>query len=407
MGSQQRASLVTLLRDAEAVDHGILWDGKTPGLAYTGRSVREARAADLTLAVTDLLGEFAPVDDDQNTCNHYTASRTSGGSATVEDVTGPLGTAEIGLYADSGTFNCQVDESLRHFAGWAVGQGTIAGYRWPRLSFDVTPARADAVLGLIPGARVDVTGLAAQRATCRPPRSAWPCTAGRCDRLDPLDDRAQRRPVRGVGGRRARGRRRDDRAAGEFPIVLDTDGATLAATADAGATSLSVATTNATSPLWSTTATDYPITLDVGGVPVVASACAGRELAADVHRHRPDPRVRRRTPPSRCGHRPCWRSEQEAHRMGYTAGQTLRASQLGPVPCTSATRPSSPHEGQLIVESDTGMDGDLLRRRRGATWRRPGRSPRSGSGTPRACRPSRTSPRRRWPSPPSRRRRRW
>lgn len=41
--------------------------------------------------------------------------------------------------------------------------------------------------------------------------------------------------------------------------------------------------------------------------------------------------------------------------MGYTAGQTLRASQLGPVPCTSTTRPASPHSGQLIVESDTGM----------------------------------------------------
>lgn len=41
--------------------------------------------------------------------------------------------------------------------------------------------------------------------------------------------------------------------------------------------------------------------------------------------------------------------------MAYTAGQILRASQLGPVPCTSATRPASPHSGQLIVESDTGM----------------------------------------------------
>lgn len=41
--------------------------------------------------------------------------------------------------------------------------------------------------------------------------------------------------------------------------------------------------------------------------------------------------------------------------MSFTAGQILRASQLGPVPCTSTTRPSAPHEGQLIAESDTGM----------------------------------------------------
>lgn len=40
--------------------------------------------------------------------------------------------------------------------------------------------------------------------------------------------------------------------------------------------------------------------------------------------------------------------------MAFTAGQILRASQLGPVPCTSSTRPANPHSGQLIVESDTG-----------------------------------------------------
>jgi hypothetical protein len=51
--------------------------------------------------------------------------------------------------------------------------------------------------------------------------------------------------------------------------------------------------------------------------------------------------------------------------MGYTAGQILRASQLGPVPCTSATRPGDPHEGLLIVESDTGMTAIYS----GSNWR--------------------------------------
>ncbi|MBL8926313.1 MAG: hypothetical protein JNM77_08740 [Pseudonocardia sp.] len=51
--------------------------------------------------------------------------------------------------------------------------------------------------------------------------------------------------------------------------------------------------------------------------------------------------------------------------MGYTAGQKLRASQLGPVPCTSTTRPAGPHEGLLIVESDTGMTAIYS----GSAWR--------------------------------------
>lgn len=40
-----------------------------------------------------------------------------------------------------------------------------------------------------------------------------------------------------------------------------------------GSTSLAVATPSG--PLWTTTADDYPLTLDVGGVPVVATACSG------------------------------------------------------------------------------------------------------------------------------------
>lgn len=52
--------------------------------------------------------------------------------------------------------------------------------------------------------------------------------------------------------------------------------------------------------------------------------------------------------------------------MGYLAGQILRASQMGGVTsCTSATRPSTPSEGQIIVESDTGMVAIYS----GANWR--------------------------------------
>lgn len=39
--------------------------------------------------------------------------------------------------------------------------------------------------------------------------------------------------------------------------------------------------------------------------------------------------------------------------MAFTAGQKLRAVDIS-LPCTSGTRPSSPHSGQFIYETDTG-----------------------------------------------------
>jgi len=59
----------------------------------------------------------------------------------------------------------------------------------------------------------------------------------------------------------------------ELAWRLDTDGASLASSATAGATSLSVATSSGA--LWTVDSEEYPLYLNVGGLKVRATACSG------------------------------------------------------------------------------------------------------------------------------------
>lgn len=280
LGPQGRDNMVNLLDEAAKVEHGILWDGRDLGLSYTGRRAREARPADLVIdaAALEILPPFQPINDDAGTRNRVTAKRDGGGFWTHEDTDGPKGVDEIGLYDDSQTYNCRLDESLSHFASWAVAAGTIEGYRFPELSVDVGTIsdRAEAILGLIPGARVDITNLADIRSdipdadirlalegwTMRLDSHRWILTMN----LSPYAVWAVGVLEDDVG---------DPSVAGEFPLRLDTDGSTLASSVSAGATSMSVARTDSTTPLWTTSSSDMPIKLDVGGLPVTASAISG------------------------------------------------------------------------------------------------------------------------------------
>lgn len=275
LGPQLSRPLVELLREAEVVDQGQLFDGLTPGLDYVARREREDGSVALTVSASlrQLAGPFAPADDDQRTRNRVTASRTAGARTTYEDVTGPLGTARIGVYDADLEYNGASDAFGLQEASWAVSLGTVEGYRYPALTVDLlaAPELAAAVLGLIPGCRVQVTdpdtvltgfptgavdllveGIAHSISAGR-----WTATL-RCSWASPWL----------VGLVAA--------ATGDTSeLVLrgDTDGSTLAAAAAHSITTLSVAT--ASGPLWTTVADDYPLTLDVGGVPVVASACSG------------------------------------------------------------------------------------------------------------------------------------
>lgn len=142
MGPQGRATLMTLLREASATDHGILHEPRDVlGLAYRTRASLEAQAATVTLAYAQL-NEYKPVEDDTAIVNSATVSRGSAGisatgaSAPYEEESGPLSTADppagVGRgYDTAATVNVSTDDVLEHHASWIVHEGTVDEPRIP------------------------------------------------------------------------------------------------------------------------------------------------------------------------------------------------------------------------------------------------------------------------------------
>ena len=163
MGPQLVAPLLDLLHECEVSGQGQLWDGRNAGLSYTTRRRREQGTVKLTVdaAAGQLADPFDAVDDDQRNRNKVTVTRLHGATYTYEDVLGPLGTAAIGVYDDAVTVNCMADDSTVDFAKWFVALGTVAGYRYPSVTVDLaaSPTLAAQVLDIIPGERINVTGL--------------------------------------------------------------------------------------------------------------------------------------------------------------------------------------------------------------------------------------------------------
>lgn len=255
LGPQPIDALVPLLRDAETTGLGsILYDGgmmntspsPIDGLVFIRRYYRENRAPRFTVdaAALQLAPPFVPTNDDQNRLNRAEAQRRDGGTAVAEDTTGPLGTNAVGIYSGSETFGSMVDDTMPHYAAWMVHQGTVQGYRYPKLVVDLaaTPALAPAatgVLGLTPGDRVDVANIRSAlpqfpRGTVDLAVAGWEHTIGQdtwtvelnCGPYEPWRIAVLAATTGDTG---------------EFLARLDTDGSSLAADAGQGASSLSVA----------------------------------------------------------------------------------------------------------------------------------------------------------------------
>lgn len=277
MGHQQQGTLVDLLRQIEATEGGILYDGANAGLTYISRQVRENHAVSMTLdaSIGQLAQEFAPVDDDQGNLNKATASRYLGSSATYEDVDGPLGTAAIGIYDSTVNVNNHDDAYLGHYASWAVHKGTQEGYRYPNanVSLEHNPELASAWVAMATdlAARVDVTNIEDVR-TQYPAGTISSIVEGASHSVDQFrwDIELNTSPfeVWRIGTIAA-----ETGDTSETLIRLDTDGANLVTTVDAGATSLSVATPSG--PLWTTVADNFPFDVDINGRRVTVTSITG------------------------------------------------------------------------------------------------------------------------------------
>ena len=274
MGPQRNDTLVNLLREAEATDNGLLFDGVGPGLAYIAGFGRFNDTAALTLNAATGQTVLEPVDDDQATRNKVTAKNQPGGSEdTYEDADGPLGTDAIGIYDDTLTINQFYPANVVDAAGLAVARGTVTGYRYPQLDMALhrDPSLASTWLATLPGDRVDVTNPTTSR-TQHPAGTVSLVLQGSSQQLDQYRwdatlNCSPHQPWRAGTWAATTG------DTTEFVQRVEGDGSTLAAAAAAGATSLSVATPSG--PLWTTVADDAPFDIEVGGIRVTVTAVAG------------------------------------------------------------------------------------------------------------------------------------
>ena len=273
MGPQPAGTLLDLLRTCEACDQGILFDGLNPGATYTTKRYRESRPPALVLDATasEVGLPFTPAHDDAYRVNRAAASRRGGSNAVYADTAGPLGSDIVGRYDDSLTVDVIADAALIQYAAWMVHQGTCEGYRYPQLSLNLTaaPHLLDEWLTIVPGDRVDVVNLS-EVTGAAPGETVSLAVEGYEQTITPstwtviMNTSLYRRWAVAVVCDETGDVR-------EFGARVDTNGTVIAALTAAGQTVLTVDVS--AGPAWTTRADDYPLTLDVGAVPVRATAC--------------------------------------------------------------------------------------------------------------------------------------
>lgn len=267
-GAQPQGTLIDLLRDCELTDSGILSDGRSAGLYYRGRRDFHGTLPTMTFDVSagDLADEFQPADDDRLNVNKATATKYAGSSATYVNTDGPAGTAATDVYDTSVKVNPHANADLISHASWIVHCGTITGYRFPRVHFAIhrTPDLLGDWLAADLGDRIDVIYINTVRTQL--PEAVELGLVGYRERIDQFTWSIEMNCVPWQTFK-----------AGRFTsgqaLRLASDGSTLAASASAGATSLSVAT--ASGPIWTTDAADFPMTIEVEGIPIEVTAISG------------------------------------------------------------------------------------------------------------------------------------
>ena len=167
MGAQGRATLVDLLREAEAVSEGILCEGRS----YLGMRLRNHvdlynQAPALTLDYTGASGlvtPLEPTDDDQQVRNDRTVTRTDGSSARVTLDTGALSTLAppdgVGRYDDNATRNLSDDDQPLQHAGWLLHLGTWDETRYPvvKMVLSKVPSLLESAALVDIGDRIQIT----------------------------------------------------------------------------------------------------------------------------------------------------------------------------------------------------------------------------------------------------------
>jgi hypothetical protein len=284
MGPQHSGAFLDLLQECVDVDGGIMFElTDRLGLGYRTRdNIENQTSAVLALdySQAQLSQVPKPVDDDTYTRNDITVTRLNGSFTRAIQTSGPLNTgtppAGVGTYATTITVNCQYDSQTADEAGWRLHLGTVPEPRYPNVALQLARAEITGssvlrpnALAVQPGDRMDV----ANPPAWLPPDTINMLARGWTETFNQFLHSISWNTSPQSAYRVAVA---DDTTFGH----ADTDGSTLAAPALATDTTMSIATTNASSPTWTTNLADYPFDLSVGGERVSAAG-PGTVLNAD------------------------------------------------------------------------------------------------------------------------------
>lgn len=167
MGVQSRSTVLDLLRQAEAVDEGILCEQRDLlGLRLVQRLSLHNQVPDLVLdyeGSDGLVTPLDPVEDDQTLANDVTVQRTDGSSARLTLDEGTLSTQAppdgVGLYDASHDLALFNDDQPVLHAGWRLHLGTWDELRVPVVSVNLanSPDTIDDAASVDIGSRIQIT----------------------------------------------------------------------------------------------------------------------------------------------------------------------------------------------------------------------------------------------------------
>lgn len=155
-GPQYLATFLDLVKDAAAVDGGLLYEPRdAPGLAY--RPLRNMYNQDAALTLDydnrEVAPPLEPTDDDQQTRNDVTVTRRFGGSSQVVLASGDLSIQQppngVSRYDATVELGLANDDDTEDQASWLVHLGTVDEARYPRITVNLHRLAADSKTALL------------------------------------------------------------------------------------------------------------------------------------------------------------------------------------------------------------------------------------------------------------------
>jgi hypothetical protein len=170
MGPQPIGDILAVLRDAETVGHGILYETLDSwGIGYRPLEDRYNLSPAMTIDLSTYRTSegtsarvLQPVRNDRRLRNEWTVSRPGGGRATAIDA---VSQSRRGRYNDSAEVNVAADTQLADEAGWRVREDADESMRYAGFPIDLganASTLLPAWLEMELGDRVDRTGAPAE-----------------------------------------------------------------------------------------------------------------------------------------------------------------------------------------------------------------------------------------------------